>query len=408
MSESALAPIKVGFIGLSRHGWASYALGPSLTHSPALRETFKLKAVSTTSPVSAQETATKWAEVVGHAIEPYHTGDETRTIARDPKLDMVLVAVNTMRQKSALLPVIEAGKDFFVEWPAGCGIAETLEITVAAKKHGVRTMVGLQGRESFVIRKVGVESLARNCFTHDDIQVKDLIKGGAIGKVLSTSIVATFPLEAGFWAPETNQDRKYILDRENDLTLLTVPMAHQLETLTHILGPFTSVSATGATHYPISTIVSAPGVPVPGEAPRPSIFPDHISIAGTLASGILANVVWRSGMKTVPGRRTLLWEIDGEEGSIRMESFNAMGAFMATFEDPDLYLNGEKVEVEGVEQGAIGRLGNAWMEFAKGPEGNHATIDDAVKLKVLLNTIAKAMETGERLQVDTQGLLPYK
>lgn len=179
-------------------------------------------------------------------------------------------------------------------------------------------------------------------------------------------------------------------------------MAHQLETLTHILGPFTSVSAAGATHYTTSTIVSAPGVPVPGEVPRPSICPDHIAITGTLASGALVNIVWRSGMKTVPGRRTLLWEIDGEEGSIRMESFKAMGAFMATFDDPDLYLNGEKVEVEGVEQGVIGRLGNAWMEYAKGPDGNHATIDDAVKLKVLLKTIAKALETGDRVLVDTK------
>ncbi|KAJ2913646.1 hypothetical protein MD484_g6747, partial [Candolleomyces efflorescens] len=371
-------PIKVGFIGLSNHGWASYALTPSITQSTSLRETFNLQAVSTTSKASAQETAKKWGKIVGHAIEHYHTDDATRSIAEDTNLDMVVVSVNTMRQRSALLPVIEAGKDFFVEWPAGRGLSETLEIADAAKKRGVRTMVGLQGRQSFVIRKV-----------------KNLIKEDAIGKV------ATFPSEAGFWAPETNQDRKYVMDKENDLNLLTVPMAHQLETLTHILGPFTSVSATGVTNYPTSTIVSAPGVPVPGEAPRPSIFPDHISVTGTLASGVLANMVWRSGMKTVPGRRTLLWEIDGVDGSIRMESFKTMGAFMATFDDPDLYLNGEKVDVEG-EQGVAGRLGDAWVEYAKGPEGNHATIDDAIELKILLEAIGKALETGERVPVDAK------
>jgi predicted dehydrogenase len=166
MSSPSLTPIKVGFIGLSKHGWASYALAPSITHSPTLRETFKLKAVSTTSQASAQETASKWAEVVGHVIEPYYTGDATRTIAKDSNLDMVLVAVNTMRQRSALLPIIEAGKDFFVEWPAGRGLSETLEIADAAKKYGVRTMVGLQGRESFVIRKVRIEPRARHCLAH--------------------------------------------------------------------------------------------------------------------------------------------------------------------------------------------------------------------------------------------------
>ncbi len=71
------------------------------------------------------------------------------------------------------MPVIEAGKDVFCEWPLGLNLKEAEEIRDAAKAKGVRTMVGLQARQGFAVNRA-----------------KGLIKEGAIGKVLSTNVVS--------------------------------------------------------------------------------------------------------------------------------------------------------------------------------------------------------------------------
>lgn len=146
-----MTPIKVGFIGLSSTGWASTALAPSLLQS-GLSSSFDLTAVSTTSAASAEASAKKYSDLLRHPIKPYH-GDSSQ-IANDPDVDLVVVAVKAPSHKAVLLPVIEAGKNLFVEWPAGVGLQESTEIAEAARKKGIKTMVGLQGRHSPVVKKV--------------------------------------------------------------------------------------------------------------------------------------------------------------------------------------------------------------------------------------------------------------
>lgn len=53
------------------------------------------------------------------------------------------------------MPVIEAGKDLFFEWPVGVSLQRTVEIAEAAKKKGIKSLVGIQGRQAQTIRKVG-------------------------------------------------------------------------------------------------------------------------------------------------------------------------------------------------------------------------------------------------------------
>lgn len=144
-------PIRVGFVGLSSTDWASSALAPSLLSSPA----YKLTALSTTNADSAQAAAAKYTEQLGHAVTPYH--GSTSQIAGDSEVDLVVVSVRTAHHKAALIPAIEAGKDVFIEWPAGRNLAETQELADRAREKGIRTAVGLQGRHSPALRKV--------CFT---------------------------------------------------------------------------------------------------------------------------------------------------------------------------------------------------------------------------------------------------
>ena len=56
--------------------------------------------------------------------------------------------------KQLALPALHAKKDVFVEWPLGNGLAEAEELAALAKKQGVKTVVGLQGRLQPPIVKV--------------------------------------------------------------------------------------------------------------------------------------------------------------------------------------------------------------------------------------------------------------
>jgi predicted dehydrogenase len=171
-------------------------------------------------------------------------------------------------------------------------------------------------------------------------------------------------------------------------TMLSIIVGHQIDTFTHILGDFATVSAIATTAYPVSTLVDEDGNPT-GKTVNPN-FPDHFAITGLLTSGVLASMIWRGGYTSPKGRRQFVWEIDGDEGSIRLESDALFGAFL-NVRDPDLYLNGELVNVEG-GGGMIVNLTNAWAEIAKGETGEYATIDDAVKNQKLLDAIERSIE----------------
>lgn len=185
-------------------------------------------------------------------------------------------------------------------------------------------------------------------------------------------------------------------------TPLSIIIGHNLDTVTHVVGDFGSVSATGVTQYPTTTLFDAATNQPTGEVVQSTLGPDHLTITGILASGALATITWRSGVKGLTnGRTKLLWEIDGEEGSISMRSSatsqDLSAAFLNTREPDELWVNGEKIEVEGSEEGLFGFLTRGWTSFAKKEEGRYPTIEDAVKLKRLLEAVETSAETGRTI-----------
>ena len=161
--------------------------------------------------------------------------------------------------------------------------------------------------------------------------------------------------------------------------------------MTFILGDFSTVNATATTIYPTATVVRADGKPT-GQTLAATIA-DHYAISGVLKSGALASITWRTGYKNTPGRKHLFWEIDGEEGSIRVESDNLVFMNVA---NPTVYLNGEKVEIAGVETGVLGILGAAWDAYADGDQP-YATIDDAVKNHRILDAVKRSLQEGKTI-----------
>ncbi|KJA21341.1 hypothetical protein HYPSUDRAFT_187596 [Hypholoma sublateritium FD-334 SS-4] len=363
--------IRVGFVGLSATGWAAANLGPAL-FQPSIQTKYKLVAVSTTNETSAKASAEKYTAQLGNDVKAYH--GNTALIAADPDVDLVVVSVKTPHHKDAVLPAIAQKKNFFLEWPAGRGLEETLEIQAAAHRQGVKSIIGLQGRHSPVIKKV-----------------KELVQSGAIGTVRSTVMIGLVARDSNFWPPIVSEAHVYGVDSTNGATPLSIGVGHQLDSLTFVLGDFSTINATATTIYPTAAIVGADGNPT-GKTLAATIV-DHYAISGVLKSGALASITWRTGYKKTPGRRLLLWEIDGEEGSIRVESDEF--TFM-NIANPTVSLNGEKVEIAGVESGALGIIGAAWDAYASGDQP-YATIDDAVKNHHVLDAVKRSIAEGKTI-----------
>ncbi len=178
--------------------------------------------------------------------------------------------------------------------------------------------------------------------------------------------------------------------------MLEIAVGHQLGMVTYLLGDFASVSATAAIHYPTATIIDSERKPT-GKTVTASA-PDQISFTGMFKSGAVSSMSWRGGLKSTPGRKQFIWEIDGEEGSIRLESDSVGAAFMH-IRDPDVYLNGELVEVQKAP-GPADTLAAAWMEYAKGDQGNYTTIEDAVRIHRVLDAIKKSAKEGKTIQLE--------
>lgn len=116
------------------------------------------------------------------------------------------------------------------------------------------------------------------------------------------------------------------------LTILDIGVGHTLSAFQDILGPITTVSAFGSVAYPTFQVVNENMEPV-GE-PQTGDAYDHIAFAGTLESGVFANIEWKTGYATTKGRRQILWEIQGDKGVIRME--NSACEYCSSMRERDL------------------------------------------------------------------------
>jgi len=402
-----IAPLKIGFVGLSSTGWASRALAPAL-FQPALKDKVDLVAVSTRSQESAETSAAVYSEKVGHPVKAY--SGSTSTVANDPDVNFIAVSVIAREHKAALLPAIEAGKDFFIEWPVGSSSEETTTIAEAARLHNVRSLVGLQARASRAITKV-----------------REVLQSEKIGKVLSVQVVRLFlrcslyallmPLQTMFTGRESLQWQPFVrvnspqyhkkdagasnivslsspLNVYSGATPTSIGLGHFIDAFTFTLGELKTVLASSTTQYPVVTFVDDAGAPT-GQT-TPSELYDHFSVIGELESGASYNILYRTGEKFLPGRKSFEWVIDGEEGVILLRSEHPWGSFIGLF-DPEVLVNGEKIDFDG-PGGAQYSITETWKDFVDGKEG-YATIEDAVRNHARLDAIEKSIAEGRLIKL---------
>jgi len=277
---STSSKIGVGIVGLSAtRGWAS------LAHIPALDVVadFEIRALSASSPRSARDAAEK------HGVgAPCASADEL--VHRDD-VDLVVITVKVPDHFELVTAALRAGKAVFCEWPLGRNLQEAEELTALAARVGAPTFAGLQARSAPPIR-----------------YLRHLVDDGAVGTVLSTSVLAS-----GLrWAQTIDSSRIYVLDRNNGATMLTIPFAHTIDGICHVLGQFSSVSATTAVQQPLVRLVET------NEYLAKSAE-DQIVVQGTLDGGAIASIHFRAGLS---GGTNFLWEINGDRGDIVVRGAN--------------------------------------------------------------------------------------
>lgn len=349
--------INVGFIGLSSKGhWASDAHAPYLQHSSI----YNIEAVANSNIESSKSAAKLF-----HIDKFYATSEE---LAQDPEIDTVVVSVKVPLHKRLITPALLHGKNAIVEWPLGRNLQEAEELTELARSKGVRTMVGLQARQSSVIKKM-----------------KEIINSGKLGKVLATHVYAA----GGAWGAVTNEDHAYVADIENGANLITIPGGHLLDAMCYVLGEFESVTATTHNSRKTTEVRDEKGNKI---RDIPLTSHDQMSVSGVLTSGAYASVHLRGG--SYKGTN-LLWEVEGTNGELQVRG--STGHLQMSFPTLHASFDGEDmIEIKlHDEQAAHVNVGRAYDEFAK-EGGVYPTWEDAVVRHRMIEAIYKSAETGTK------------
>src|SRR5205807_2990752 len=251
-----------------------------------------------------------------------------------------------------------------------------------ADEQGVRTVVGLQGRQAPAIEFV-----------------EGLLREGYVGEVLSTTMVGlSIP---GDSVVEANA---YMLDNTNGANLLTIAVGHSLDTLNYLLGEFADLSALSDLRRPLMKIDGTGEEVVKTAA-------DQIAVIGTLTSGATVSVHVR---EAVAGGTGFLWEINGTEGTLRITADAPLpGIFPVTVagaqgasEPVELPVPATLVEKWPALtslQGAPGfNVGRTYAAFAADIDnGKHTVPDfaDAVRRHEVIAAIEQSAASGERVKV---------
>lgn len=228
----------------SGRGWGPVAHIPSIAAVDGL----ELVAVCTSSPASAAAAA----EAYGI---PRAYGD-VRELAAQPDIDLVTVAVRVPHHHAIVMPLLEAGKHVYCEWPLGATTQEAEEMAAAAEAKGVVAVAGLQGRHD-------------PSLTH----ARGLVDDGWLGEVLSVSVSMI-----GSGALAHRASEAWMADDANGANTLTIVAGHILDQVEYLFGSLTELSAKVGVQVRQWRLADT-GQTIQADAP------DNILVTGTLAGG---------------------------------------------------------------------------------------------------------------------------
>jgi predicted dehydrogenase len=375
-----MAPIRVAIIGLTSatgeisaspgDGWAATAHLPNLLLSPH----YQVVALCNTSVQSAKT-----------AVQRHKLPASTKTygspedLANDPDIDLVVCCVRVDRHYKVMKPVLEKGIDVFVEWPLGANLQEAEEMAAIAEKSGSKTFVGLQGRMAPEVQKL-----------------KELLKDGKIGDVLSSTITADC---GGLGGPIEPPGVDYMTKKSVGGNILTILFGHAVDNALYALGELEEFSALWAIRYPRTQLLDTDGSPA-GTIDRET--PDQVLIQGTIVGSAAPLSIHLRGGKAFKGSPSLVWRIFGTKGEIQITSAATSLGINTGTEKFELY-DHEKDEVEIIDcpfpdavkdvGGFAKCIGLDYDAFATGRTEGLVTFRDAVVRHAFIDEIWKSSET---------------
>ena len=357
--------IRVGIIGANPdRGWAAQAHIPALK---SLSDDFEITALST----SRRESADAASRLFGVPL----AFDNHQELVNSTDVDVVAVTVKVPHHFELASAALEAGKSVYCEWPLGNGLIEAETLAALAKKKGVLAVTGLQARSA--------PSVA---------YVRDLIKQGYVGEVLSTTLIGS----GMGWGPTVERFNAYLNDKKNGATMLSIAVGHAADALCHCLGEPQELSATMTVRRKSFTIAGT-------SERKTKTADDQVCVTGLLDGGAAFSIHYRGG---VSRGTNLLWEINGSGGDLQL---TADGGQAQIFEMTVRGGSGTQSVLEVLPvpdqyhwsppQGPSTNVAQAYARFARDyREGTHfcPTFDDAVTRHRMLEAIEKAAETGQR------------
>lgn len=352
----SVKPIGVGIIGVHPDkGWAATAHIPALRQLPA----YRLTGVSHNNPMIATAAADKFGAEYAFS--------STEKLVMHPDIDLVVVAVRVIEHKELLGMAIASGKAVFSEWPLGMNLGDAVTLRDLARSRSVVTAIGLQARATPV-------------FSY----VRDLIRGGYVGEVLSATMIGSGII----WGDTISDGFVYTLDPMNGAAMLNVPFAHSIDGLLHILDTrFETVAGTLVKRR--RTIRNeVTGVELP------MTVADQVLVTGVLASSTAISAHFRGGLSRGTNFHI---EINGTMGDLIISSpvgyigsggFELKGARLDeklhALEVPQIY-GADRFE-EGPAQGVAVAYERLASDMNTGT-GLSPTFDDAVELHRLIDAI---------------------
>jgi predicted dehydrogenase len=271
---------RIGIVGLTPgQSWAFFAHLPAIE---AQKDKFEITAVAN----SRYESSLKAAK----AVNIPNAFVNAEALVKSDVVDIVAVTVRVPLHKDIVEKAIEAGKTMYCEWPLAKDLAEAEELARLAKEKNIRTFIGTQALGSPAIW-----------------QLKKLIKEKYIGEVLSHSIIGY----GRIWGAEITDEAedRYLLQKENGATMLTIPVAHTLAAVQDVFGKLENLTSVVATR-------------------RKKVFskerndfidmtaPDQVGVQAVFSDGSIFSLHYRGGMP--PDGNGFTWEINGTKGVIKL------------------------------------------------------------------------------------------
>ncbi|MET0637300.1 MAG: Gfo/Idh/MocA family oxidoreductase [Chitinophagaceae bacterium] len=359
--------IRVGIIGVDPvRGWASIAHIPAIKALPQ----YDLVAIS-------NRNADKLLEA-GKSFQVDQLFTDSSELITSADIDLVVVTVKVQYHKELVTAILDAGKQVFCEWPLGNGLVEAIDMTNLIRQKKLFGAVGLQAR-----------------FVPAITYIKDLVREGYIGEVLSTTLVGS-----GIIQGETIEEAfAYAADSRNGAGMIYSTLANAVDALCYCLGEFESLNATTATRRK-EIVIRETGITIPMTS-----F-DQVAFTGILQSGTVASVHYRGGMFR---GTNFYWEIIGTNGELVI---TAAGGHPGVFELTIRSVQGNGIPLENLvvpdayylinsipRHSPAFNLAHNYIRIAKDLlEGTHlsASFDDALIRHKMINAIEVSGSTGMR------------